>query len=952
DGWFIANVTNGSSQIPMVDEESPVFYVKAAKLENTAHMVVNIDSDKTTYLTSTSVAESNWDNPGSRFQVSNGENKIQFNPELHSPFQLRVIGAAEKAVSVFVDGVAVEADDNGLFRFTPYPSASLTDPVFSTVHLYDGTSPRTSNVAVTFGEGISAEILCGTGHTPGSKEQKVLRGTLITIVPSADATVTLDGAPLEADAEGHFVFTTSGTRHDVTVEAKVAEKILVEATLDPAPGAVRSLSSIGVILPVEDEEKMFEIDQEKLLTAAIVAADGTRHSIQSLGETAPVYGPMWSVTAYKFELIFGDITEAGEYTLEIPEGAFYEAAWNEAAGAMAPVAGGAVSAAINAAYTVDPSIKTPVDNVILTPAEGAIRSLKYIYIGFPEISLMQSYTMNVQEEGITLSDGTTTYGAMIMRDDEFADYARFVIIPCDADYAEVEIPEGDWTLRIPEGFFSWQGFASSAVEASWNVNADNPVYPISPVPGSVTGNLTRFTITFPGASSVDYNDLAISLTGADFSAQTTYVSRDNGVNVYDIMFSSQPSADGEYTLEIPAGAFTIDGETPSEAVTAKYTYRCSWTLDPAPGTTHEQINEVTISFPFAEKVEFTGDEYSFLFSVGMSYGVMNTTCVEVTDAECPTFRISLPESAPTQPLGTLTFRAYPGAFSIDGVESSDIVANYTIAREVSLDYEVSPSGSVVYSESGIYLAFIFDESARVMNNGPIPSQVKLTIGDTALEYGRDKDFEVVCENNFLMVNIYNTKGITEGKLTFAADDAAFLLNRVEIPAFQHTWDLLPAREFTAVVSPSAEGVVSDLSVITITFPDATSAVIEQANQASLVGAGYMYYQTARIEAVEGSEHPAFNLIFDPAPVEAGKYTLRIHNGAFVFDGAYESAAIEYVFEFDKNSAITLPGVDTTDGITVVTLDGRVIMRNAPAAEAATLAPGLYIINGVKVLIKK
>ena len=338
----------------------------------------------------------------------------------------------------------------------------------------------------------------------------------------------------------------------------------------------------------------------------------------------------------------------------------------------------------------------------------------------------------------------------------------------------------------------------------------------------------------------------------------------------------------------------------------------------------------------------------------MSYGVMNTTCTEVAGAEHPTFRIAIAGEASQQPLGTLTFRAYPGAFSVDGVETSDIVASYTIAREVSTDYEPSPSReSVVYSDEGIYLAFIFDESARIMNNGPIPSQVKLTIGETTLTYGRDNDYEVVCENNFLMVNIYNTQGLKEGKLTFSAAEGAFLLNRTtRVPAISHSWDLLAPREFTPVINPSADTVVNDLSVITVSFPDAASLTIEQPQQASLIGPNYSYYQTAKMELVEDAGHPAVRLTFDPAPADAGKYTLRIYGGAFVFDGAYESADIQVVFDFDKNSGISLPGIDTTGGITVVTIDGRVILHNAPVEEAASLSPGLYIINGVKVLVKK
>ena len=40
----------------------------------------------------------------------------------------------------------------------------------------------------------------------------------------------------------------------------------------------------------------------------------------------------------------------------------------------------------------------------------------------------------------------------------------------------------------------------------------------------------------------------------------------------------------------------------------------------------------------------------------------------------------------------------------------------------------------------------------------------------------------------------------------------------------------------------------------------------------------------------------------------------------------------------------------TPGATIVTIDGRVLYRNVPAGEKPSLEPGLYIVNGQKVMI--
>lgn len=46
------------------------------------------------------------------------------------------------------------------------------------------------------------------------------------------------------------------------------------------------------------------------------------------------------------------------------------------------------------------------------------------------------------------------------------------------------------------------------------------------------------------------------------------------------------------------------------------------------------------------------------------------------------------------------------------------------------------------------------------------------------------------------------------------------------------------------------------------------------------------------------------------------------------------------------------GIDSDSTVTIVTIDGRIIAKDAPASAIEKLAKGnVYIINGVKVFIK-
>ncbi len=89
---------------------------------------------------------------------------------------------------------------------------------------------------------------------------------------------------------------------------------------------------------------------------------------------------------------------------------------------------------------------------------------------------------------------------------------------------------------------------------------------------------------------------------------------------------------------------------------------------------------------------------------------------------------------------------------------------------------------------------------------------------------------------------------------------------------------------------------------------------------------------------------------EPNITEPGVYTLSIPAGMFTFGNESQSAALTAVYTV-KTTSISTVMVETADEYNVYTISGVHVLSTANAADLSTLRPGLYIINGKKVLVK-
>lgn len=958
EGWYISTVqykdgTSYEVQPSALNSDNTTFYIIAKKLENSYTATFDVIGDKSLRLSASTAISGNWNNPVTQYSLHSGTQEISFIPGYDLPLTLRTLEGFDN-FQVYIDGkVAPTSEDNeDAYVLNPYYPATASDAqLHSTVKVYaDGTSKGQVGSVTLKATGVTTKMYYSELHQSAGTSVSLLYGTPVYIAPATtDCVIKVGNTMVHGtdangntvnglNANGEYEMTVDAAMTTVTVTAQPKYFDIIK--ISPADGStVNAFSSVKVYVPMEIGTNYNMAYTSEALIKKISLTEEGGATVYATGLDEPSQD--WQTQAMVYTALFDNIDKAGVYTLDIPAGTFFEAEYDEDWGYV-EADNGATSKALKATITIDPSAKSPMDIYTLKPASGsALKSLKVVYLNMTEYGPYDMVQIADPVQG-SFTNGKTTYDVMIGYDWDNVDTRSFMIIPTNEDYEEITITEdGEWTLYLAPGTFSFDDEVSKAIEATFNISSSYPAYPITPAPGSVTGNLSKFTIDFINVEEVEYNDTYITLAGDDnnFTANTSAVS---GTNPYTIQFARIPSDAGEYTLTIPAGAFTLDGQA-SEEVVAKYTYKPVFELTPAPKSTVEDLNEMTITFPEAEKVEFVGNEISFVLTVGAYYAAPGYTCTRVNDN---TFTLTLLEGAATIPTGTANLVIEEGSFELDGEASPEIRATYTIAREASTAWTTSPEKTIVYAEYGFDCAFVFEDGTQV--SYPDVSKVTVTYAGNTLS---SSEYMMMSESNYLMFGMYETSLLQAGEFTVDIEAGAFTISGTPNDAMTYTWDVESAKDYSSTVKPSAEGKVSDLSKITVAFPEATTAELYN-NGASLRKSDYSYYCTPEIAKVEDAEYPAFEFSFDPAPVTAGTYDFTCRMGTFTLDGSQESPEVKLTYDFDKQSGIWNIGIDADTNITIVTIDGRVIAKDVPASAVTTLEKGkVYIINGVKIYLK-
>lgn len=487
---------------------------------------------------------------------------------------------------------------------------------------------------------------------------------------------------------------------------------------------------------------------------------------------------------------------------------------------------------------------------------------------------------------------------------------------------------------------------------------------------------------------------------------------ENGVRSLTFEFSDLGSESpvsiteiGEYTLSIK-GLYTStineEGEEsePDElpVITLNYTveYPLEFTLDPANGSEVNDLNTISLTFPAGSNVGYydvhpavgtltnvTTDEVWYCLTPQMSF----------TDegAKVFTFEFSeLGESTPANinSVGDYTFTVrglYTSSIDEDGEESEPVdlpVINATYTINYPVEYTLDPAdGSVVKSISAVTISFAAGSNVGFIGD-TYPAVAILENTETEdvwycvdpADNGFDDDGNRMFVLDFSEFGSDETVDITlpgvyklsiRGLYTSTLKDDEES-DEVLLPIITATYTISYPVEYS--FTPASGSEVENISSIVLTFEgNPNIGIYEEMRPAAVVlenlTTGNVWYCESPIKArlEDGSSEftMTFNELGDSESVvidEEGEYLLTVK-------GIYESVLNEDETQTDTelpdltaNYVVTenagIHNIFNSDSYNVVGINGVSVLRNGSSQDLLNLAPGLYIINGKKVLVRK
>lgn len=525
---------------------------------------------------------------------------------------------------------------------------------------------------------------------------------------------------------------------------------------------------------------------------------------------------------------------------------------------------------------------------------------------------------------------------------------------------------GEYTAIIPEGFFIVDGLRSPELKMNYTIK--NHDWVVNPEPGTVD-SFQKVTFSWPLATSV-------ALDKSD-PEKTPFLYNFDAIDTGTV----------DYDVTVSGNSITFETKEPVNS-------KGRWEVGFPEGIVSLYYGDPQFSTPQVIK-----EDVSATYIIERDAAVRPQIQMEKTVASLPgTIRFKLDDSVQLSVVSTAA-PCYVYPVNKDG-SFGDYAARYQ-AKKIDDQFfaieNLSGSATSLYLASGDY---VIELGNKLFN-----TKQDINFSDRILYY-----FSVNAENVPYTVNPYNGQNLREftvAEFTFDSE--------VTIANTQPGWITDGCTTFTVypnykddskksivyktihpVTVPGTYTLNTPAGAIKNTNPNKyrVTPVYDLRTQFTVVGEGEQLYIPA--PAIESNNHPSHaadivltyqengqvnNAItpalyrvngeerelvynYDSAKAEGNKVTLSTMADLALADGKYDLVIPEGFFFTDE--AISAPaefrlivGTGSVEGITlenenvtVYTLDGILLMKDAPAEKLSTLPAGLYIINGRKYIIRK
>lgn len=315
-------------------------------------------------------------------------------------------------------------------------------------------------------------------------------------------------------------------------------------------------------------------------------------------------------------------------------------------------------------------------------------------------------------------------------------------------------------------------------------------------------------------------------------------------------------------------------------------------------------------------------------------------------------------------LGVIAFTAYPTSESEPRQESTE-QTDETVTVESAGYYAgtiASPNASEV-QESLYSFELDFAEAAGTIKAGNAASEMYVydyVKGEWVLYSGMSS--EVVTDETSgkttatvsLPYYPVETSGkykvvISKGAFEFTHDDGTTYLSSKIEAEYTVKSDVKP---YNYTVTP-AEGDVYSIDEINFTF-DGVSAYIwspQEVGVVALDAEGNELGRTALTFGYDDKWNVVFNIDFATPITQLGECRVIVGSGLFDTnsDGIDDNESFEFNYNIVKDNSIS--SIEVEGNFNIYSVNGILVKRNAVKEDLNTLSPGIYIVNGKKIMVK-
>ena len=756
-------------------------------------------------------------------------------------------------------------------------------------------------------------------------------------------------------------------------------------TATPEPGTVTELSEIKVTFPNLNE---IEINNNDDITLSyngnpVVAKSNAPYGVNYF--TVKLNEPTTLAGKYVLTVNTGAIAGYGNLNAD---GDFELMEDNEAFTIEYTIGGGETPDVNKFEYTV-------------TPEPGEVKTVDEIILSFDhwntvKVSDPTAVTMTLNGEAIKCNASKP-----------FGGKGNRVRVRNAAD--DKTVP-GEYVITIPAGTI--QGTMAGYVSADDEANPEPIVltYTIKggetpdpgkdpDDPGTVTGTwgytttpeagivkeLSEIKVSFPNLSEIEINnndDIILSYNGNPVEARSN---APYGVNYFTVKLNEPTTLAGKYVLTVNAGAIAgygnpnADGEfelmEDNEAFTIEYTIEgeapalldFTMTADPADKSALKKLEKVVVTFPNLDSVT-VGEDWPAILYDNSPLTIKDYT----TTVDKNVVTITLTEEAAAMLVGPANVQiAFPAGEVTGkkgeetGTNDEDLYIGYTLIGGVQYDLtnlvlanatKLNDKGELSAEKQLSSFFFSSDTKGLKCADGKEPNvTIKQVDGDYERTAHLSKGFGFDSNLTYFSADFgseptYNGKYVITvaqgafGDEEWAADPETGHSN----PEITINFTLIDGRDIDlntviATVAPEAGTYDSfdKIATITVSF-DEEMTPVEGAGATLVAEDGSIQYNKS---AEFTKSDKGFTVTF-PAPENASSkedYRFSVLPGQFKNAEGLGNAEINVTYTVDTKSGVAGIEIDSEEA-EVYTLDGNRVTGK-------TLAPGIYIINGAKVLVK-